>query len=168
MIQNNTSVMTDSEKGQSLQTTEEINPIAPMIDLKVKNRYVIFSPCHRIPSRSLHIRGKPVICYRCLGLNGGFLLIATIQLITLLFLLAGVSTIRMGAVLEAFGGDNLWMHWLFVLLTQLPFVIDGGLQALIPKYESNNPIRLLTGTIGGIGQFYFMYVLGEVFAFFFA
>jgi uncharacterized membrane protein len=132
----------------------------PIISFEAKNkRYELFA-CHRIPERSIIIKGKPFLCYRCFGLNAGFFLMIIIQTIGFILLAQGTGFLTIHW-LELITGKSFILKILMVLIMQLPFVIDGLLQSLT-RYTSNNPLRLLTGLIGGIGQFYFVVILGQL------
>ena len=124
--------------------------------IKLGKRHFIFSSCHRIPERSFHFRGKPILCYRCLGLNGTFIAAIILQgvLTTIGFFIG--SRLLIGDWLNSYT-DSLLVMLLVSFLAQLPFVLDGTIQA-ITRYTSRNPIRLITGIIGGLGQFNMTYV----------
>ena len=136
--------------------------LGPTIELKVKNRHYVFTGCHRIPERSFFYKGKPLLCYRCLGLNGSFLLLSSVQfLVTLIGLLITGEIYSVLDILDlTFGGRSLGLFFLFSIVLQFPFIIDGSIQAAWDKYESKNPIRFITGFLGGTGQFIFIVVLG--------
>jgi len=133
------------------------------LDLKINKRHYFMTACHRLPERSFHFRGKPLLCYRCLGLNGGFFLFSILQfLLIILSLLVPVHVVMIAPILMI-AKDNIAITFLVILLTQLPFVLDGSIQAAIERYESNNPLRFLTGLLGGYGQFAFIFYLGRLF-----
>ncbi|MHA2028071.1 MAG: DUF2085 domain-containing protein [Candidatus Kariarchaeaceae archaeon] len=120
-----------------------------------KHKRIRFVACHRIPSRSFHWKGKPLICYRCLGIDVGIIGMLLIQMIGLIS-----GRFNTGNWFFYFVDDNLWLIPIIIVITQLPFVIDGILQATYKRYESKNPIRLITGLIGGIGQYYIIFLIG--------
>ncbi len=78
--------------------------------------------CHRMPERSLLIKGYPILCYRCIGLVIGFIL--------------------------AFILNQFELNLIFLSLLTLPFIVDGGTQFFRLR-ESNNALRLITGTLFG-------------------
>lgn len=139
--------------------TEEIKPV---MDIKVGKRHFLMTSCHRIPERSFHYKGKPVLCYRCLGLNGGFFLFTFIQLILGIISLSTGLTITITPLINQYISKNLLIKFLLIIMTQLPFIIDGSLQAIWNKYTSNNITRSVTGFIGGFGQFYLFVFLGDL------
>ena len=82
--------------------------------------------CHLKPSRSLFLLGNQFpFCARCFGIFLGM---------------------AIGAGVAVFKRMELKWWWIFVGL--IPIAIDGGLQ-LITSYESNNPLRLITGGLAG-------------------
>lgn len=86
---------------------------------------IIFG-CHCKPERSFHIRGKPFpICARCTG-----------ELIGIIAALFCCFFFRLSI-------------WASVLL-MLPMIVDGMVQHFT-RYESNNPTRVITGTLFGYG-----------------
>jgi len=121
------------------------------------NKQILLTACHRIPDRSIHIRGKPFLCYRCFGINLGFFISLIFQagmlIIGLLDLIAISHPIISSTTpfIYKFG---------FTLILQIPFIVDGTIQLIYEKYESNNYLRLFSGVLGGIGQFYFVFTLG--------
>jgi uncharacterized membrane protein len=89
--------------------------------------------CHGIPERCLVIHGKRMtICARCTGMLIGYL-IAIIIIPLILFWKLNIAIFLIG------------------ILLVLPMAVDG-LTQLTGKRVSNNPLRLTTGILGGIGQ----------------
>lgn len=83
--------------------------------------------CHQIAERSYFINGNQMpFCSRDLGLFAG---------------------LALGFGFTAF--YRYKVHPLFVLLGLAPLALDGGLQ-LVTDYESNNPLRLVTGIVAGV------------------
>ena len=83
--------------------------------------------CHQLSHRSYFINGNQMpFCARDLGLFLG---------------------LAVGFGLVSF--YRLKIHPVLALMGFLPMAIDGGTQA-ITNYESNNPLRLITGLIAGI------------------
>lgn len=83
--------------------------------------------CHQISDRSYFLNGNQMpFCARDLGLFAG--LVAGFGLVTFV---------------------QLVLNPLYVVLGLVPMGIDGGLQ-LMTSYESNNPLRLVTGIIAGV------------------
>ena len=83
--------------------------------------------CHQISNRSYFLNGNQMpFCARDLGLFLG--------------LAAGFGVATFIAIR---------IHPLLVLVGLVPMAIDGGIQ-LVTDYESNNPLRLLTGLIAGL------------------
>jgi uncharacterized membrane protein len=83
--------------------------------------------CHQLSQRSYFINGNQMpFCARDLGLFLG---------------------LAVGFGLASF--YRLKIHPFLALAGFIPMAIDGGLQA-ITNYESNNPLRLITGLIAGI------------------
>lgn len=82
--------------------------------------------CHQIANRSYFLNGNQMpFCARDLGLFLG--------------LAAGFGVATFIAIR---------IHPVLVLLGLVPMAMDGGIQ-LVTEYESNNPLRLLTGVIAG-------------------
>jgi uncharacterized membrane protein len=83
--------------------------------------------CHQLSHRSYFINGNQMpFCARDLGLFLG---------------------LAIGFGFVSF--YRLKIHPVLALMGFLPMAIDGGIQA-ITSYESNNPLRLITGLIAGI------------------
>ena len=121
------------------------------------NKQILLTACHRIPDRSIHFRGKPFLCYRCFGINFGFFISLVFQ--------AGILIIGLfGLIANSYttiGTSNSFIYRFgFTLILQIPIIVDGTVQLIYEKYESNNFLRLITGALGGIGQFYFVFTLG--------
>lgn len=94
--------------------------------------------CHQIEDRSLQLNGNQMaICARDLGILVGFVAAAM------------VSTV--------WKADIPW--WLIALMA-IPIVVDGGAQALT-EHVSNNPLRLVTGALGGAGAMWGMLKMME-------
>jgi len=86
-----------------------------------------FMPCHRLPARSFHFRGKPFpVCARCTGILLGFLGVPLLVAAKLLLPL-----------------------WLGIVLN-VPMLIDGVTQKKGWRV-SNNPLRMITGLLSGVG-----------------
>ncbi|MCE7733478.1 MAG: DUF2085 domain-containing protein [Candidatus Heimdallarchaeota archaeon] len=130
--------------------------ILPQNYIKVpKHKRIRFVACHKIPSRSFHWKGKPLICYRCLGIDAGIIIMFLLQVIGL-----ATSKYNTGEWFFYIVNGNFWMIPIIIILSQIPFTLDGTLQAALEKYESKNSIRLVTGLIGGIGQYYIIFLIG--------
>lgn len=85
-------------------------------------------PCHRMKTRSLTIKGHTLpLCARCTGILLGYLFFPFLLIIEL----------------------NLPL-WLGIILN-LPMVLDGWTQKRKLRM-SNNPLRVSTGIISGLGQ----------------
>jgi uncharacterized membrane protein len=96
-----------------------------VIKLKVLTDIV---PCHRMKSRSLTIKGQTLpLCARCTGILLGYLFFPLLFVLELNFPL-----------------------WLGIALN-LPMVLDGWTQKRKLRL-SNNPLRLSTGIVSGLGQ----------------
>jgi uncharacterized membrane protein len=101
--------------------------IAYQIVIKLK-RLTDLVPCHRMKSRSLTIKGHTLpLCARCTGILLGYLFFPLLFLLELNFPL-----------------------WLGIVLN-LPMVLDGWTQKRKLRL-SNNPLRLTTGIVSGLGQ----------------
>lgn len=91
--------------------------------------------CHRLPERSLFIFGRQApLCARCLGIYTAFFLGAIIFMLN--------SSI--------FQNFTLYSVALITSLMILPTAIDGFTQ-LFKLRESNNFLRLTTGSLAGFG-----------------
>lgn len=98
-----------------------------LIVIKLK-RLTDLVPCHRMKSRSLTIKGHTLpLCARCTGILLGYLFFPLLFLLELNFPL-----------------------WLGIVLN-LPMVLDGWTQKRKLRL-SNNPLRLTTGIVSGLGQ----------------
>ena len=101
--------------------------------------------CHQRPERSFFFRNKQFpVCARCTGILLGGLL-------QLILWLSGLRTPA-----------------LYAALCILPLAVDGLVQHFT-AYESNNPLRLLTGIVAGCGQTalylrFLWYIAGRIFA----
>jgi uncharacterized membrane protein len=96
-----------------------------VIKLKVLTDIV---PCHRMKSRSLTIKGHTLpLCARCTGILLGYLFFPLLLIVPV----------------------NLPL-WLGIVLN-LPMVLDGWTQKRKLRL-SNNPLRLTTGIVSGLGQ----------------
>ncbi|PAE38955.1 hypothetical protein CHI06_17515 [Bacillus sp. 7884-1] len=101
--------------------------IADQIVIKLK-RLTDLVPCHRMKSRSITIKGHTLpLCARCTGILLGYLFFPLLFLLELNFPL-----------------------WLGIVLN-LPMVLDGWTQERKLRL-SNNPLRLTTGIVSGLGQ----------------
>ncbi|TCS95769.1 DUF2085 domain-containing protein [Hazenella coriacea] len=88
---------------------------------------ILMIPCHRKPNRCLHMKGKPLpICARCMSMLLGYLWIPILFLVPI---------------------ELPW--WVGVPL-QLPMLIDGFTQ-LFKWRESTNLLRVITGSLSGLG-----------------
>lgn len=89
---------------------------------------MMFIPCHRIPERCLHIKGKPMpLCSRCLAILIGYLFVP----------------IAVFAALVV----PIWLP----LLMAVPLIMDGFTQRW--KWRtSTNTLRFITGILFGVGQ----------------
>ena len=101
---------------------EDLNPVAHAV------YWIGDAECHQISNRSYYLNDNQMpFCARDLGLfigiSAGF----------------GLATFRRLGV----------KPWYFLLMVA-PLALDGGLQA-VTSYESNNPLRLATGIVAGIG-----------------
>ncbi len=95
---------------------------------------VYIVPCHRIPERCLHIKGKPMpICARCFAILLGYLFVPIAMVFTSIPL------------------------WLPILLS-IPMLVDGFTQKWHWR-RSNNFLRFTTGLIFGIGQSMFISIV---------
>ena len=136
--------------------------VIPGIDLKIGRRHIIMTSCHKIPERSFHFRGKPLLCYRCLGLNGGFFLFLFIQSFLFVWRLFSETNYNLLQPIEKLSGNQPLLTFGLIIVTQLPFAIDGTMQAISMSYESNNLLRFITGILGGYGQFVLFFFLGQL------
>lgn len=128
----------------------------PVYEFRIKNKHIQFVVCHKIPSRSIHYKGKPILCYRCAAMNIGFVVMLILHLINLIVPLYTLNL----AILDIVS-NSLVFAFLLVLSFQIPILIDGGRQALSINYESTNFKRIITGLVSGIGQFYFPFFIGH-------
>ncbi len=93
--------------------------------------------CHRMPERSFFYRGKQFpVCSRCTGIHVGYL------------------------VLPFFVFNTIYISPLWTLLLIIPAYLDGFIQAYT-KWESNNPLRFITGIIAGVGSMSLVSLIGD-------
>lgn len=93
---------------------------------------VMLIPCHPLPERCIHIKGKPMpICARCFAMILGYIFVPFLVI----------------AQIHA-------PIWIPVLLT-LPLLIDGFTQ-MWKWRTSNNVVRIITGLMFGLGQSVFI------------
>ncbi len=89
--------------------------------------------CHQLSERSFTINDNQMpFCARDVGIFIG--------------LVAGMAIVVLLAPR---------FSWLVLAALVLPILVDGGVQ-LTGMYESNNLLRLLTGTLGGVGASYLL------------
>jgi uncharacterized membrane protein len=106
---------------------EDLIVTVDQIVIKLKNLTDIV-PCHRMQSRSLTIKGHTLpLCARCTGILLGYLFFPLLFLFEVNFPL-----------------------WLGIALN-LPMVLDGWTQKRKLRL-SNNPLRVTTGIVSGLGQ----------------
>lgn len=93
---------------------------------------IMLIPCHRLPERCIHVKGKPMpICARCFAMLLGYLF----------------TPIAVFAQIQV-------SIWIPIFLT-IPLLIDGFTQKW--KWRtSNNVVRVITGLMFGIGQSIFI------------
>ncbi|MCK9222716.1 MAG: DUF2085 domain-containing protein [Limnochordia bacterium] len=89
--------------------------------------------CHRLPERSLFIRGYQLpLCARCTGILVGYIC-------------GGIYALLYGT-----------LSWKITLLFMLPLLIDGMGQYL-GLWISTNPRRLISGILAGIATDFLVY-----------
>ena len=88
--------------------------------------------CHQLPQRSFFYHGMQFpVCARCTGILSGFIVV--------------------GPLVTIFTFGNMYVSLGLVFL----MCLDGGVQ-LFTRYESNNWLRLITGTGFGYAIFSFI------------
>lgn len=94
--------------------------------------------CGQTPSHSFYIAGyQACLCTRCMAIYGSMLIA--------------------GLALALFRSAQIRpLNWKFWLLAMVPMALDGGTQ-LFGWRESNVFLRLLTGTIFGLGTAWFLF-----------
>lgn len=105
---------------------------AQIKDVEKMNEIMMFIPCHRIPERCLHIKGKPMpLCTRCFAILLGYMFVPVAVLVPLVV--------------------PLWLPFLMAV----PLLMDGFTQRW--KWRtSTNTLRFFTGLLFGIGQAIFI------------
>lgn len=95
--------------------------------------------CHRIPERSFFIKGRQFpVCARCTGFYTG---------------------LAIYLIYNYFYGHNYDLNTLILsIILMIPVAIDGLTQYFGPR-ESTNPLRFITGLIGGIGLIIFLKII---------
>lgn len=89
--------------------------------------------CHQLSERSFYLNGNEMpFCARDVGIFIG--------------LVAGMIIVLLASPR---------FSWIALILLVLPILVDGGVQ-YAGGYESNNALRLLTGTLGGVAASYFL------------
>ncbi len=119
---------------------------------RFKSRPIKLVWCHRLPERSWHFRGKPVLCWRCTGITVGFF----IPFVTFIALLSAIIMLLIPFSPLLFV-PNIWWFLIVVALI-IPLVADGFSQGLGYR-QSNNVIRFITGTLYGIGMSLGLYIV---------
>jgi uncharacterized membrane protein len=105
---------------------------------KVK-KWLEIIPCHRRPDRTIHIHGNPMpLCARCTAIYGMYLFLP-------LFYFVPVS----------------WTTFLCSILLQIPMLSDGLTQLWCWR-KSNNTLRVITGSLSGIGQCMMVWFLAKM------
>lgn len=106
--------------------------------LFVNSIYLFYSTlCHQMPSRSLFLLGEKIpVCVRCFGIYLGLFL-------ALIFLFLRKSIVNIPNKKEV----------ILIIFLVLPMAVDGFVQ-LLTSYQSNNPLRFITGLLFGIGIIY--------------
>jgi uncharacterized membrane protein len=132
----------------------------PLIEFNLGNKKVLLPICHQLPERSFHFRGKPILCYRCLGIHSTFITMLTIQIVGIL---TGYFLIHFRSLFLVLTNNSLFYQFLVVILFSLPFIIDGVVQAINKKYTSKNITRFITGVLGGVGQYLMYLFLGSIY-----
>ncbi|MFX0114467.1 MAG: DUF2085 domain-containing protein [Candidatus Hodarchaeota archaeon] len=102
---------------------------------RFKESEIHFVWCHRLPERSLCIKGTPIVCWRCLGI---YLAVLACMLLPL-GLLVGLSILV---------PNPYWFALAFFLM--VPLAVDGLGQGL-NYWTSTNPRRFSTGILYGLG-----------------
>lgn len=99
--------------------------------------------CHRLPERSFFIKGYQFpVCARCTGFY-----ISMIILVLYDYFIPIVFTFE---------------EFILGIILSIPFLIDGWSQYFNLR-ESNNPLRLVTGLLGGVGLLLVIgYILKEI------
>ncbi len=115
------------EKGQPDPEICDERDTGIRIPLKIGGTMINLCLCHRDPERSIKIFGRILpICARCTGIFLGSFF----------------------AMMLIFTGNRTPLFICILLL--IPLVVDGMTQ-LMKLRMSNNPLRLITGTLFGIG-----------------
>lgn len=92
------------------------------------NEILYIIPCHRMPERCLHFKGKPMrLCARCFAMLLGYMCTPLAVAIHLVL--------------------PFWVPFIMAI----PLVIDGFTQRWGWR-QSSNSIRFITGILFGIGQ----------------
>lgn len=109
--------------------------------MKIGNREIKIVICHRIPERTIHIKGKPLpLCARCTGILIG-------ALWAMLYLLFSWTNVG-------------FFGFLVGIILMLPGAIDGFTQ-LFEYRVSNNLLRIVTGLLMGVGEVLIAKALAE-------
>lgn len=111
------------------------NNVIKLCDIMQIAKYL----CHRIPERSFFIKGHQFpVCARCTGFYAG---------------------LAVYLIINFFYRHPYNMTVLIIsMLLMVPVAIDGFTQYFGPR-ESTNPLRFVTGFIGGIGLIIFLKIL---------
>lgn len=102
---------------------------------RLKHREIHLVWCHRLPERSLCIKGTPILCWRCLGIYIAVL---------------GGALIPFGILIgmPISSPEPIWFLISFAFM--IPLVADGVGQAL-DYWISTNLRRFWTGVLYGFG-----------------
>ncbi len=108
--------------------------------------------CHQKYYRSYYINGNQIpVCARCMGIFSGL----SLGLFVMMFIgperdFKDILLKLVPMDLDLTESKKLYVLLFLGALFVLPMALDGGIQ-LVTNYESNNPIRLITGLIFGFG-----------------
>ena len=105
-----------------------------LVEEPIMKELIYIVPCHRIPERCLHIKGKLMpICTRCFAILLGYLFVP---------------------IMLTFKDLPLYS----AILLSIPMLVDGFTQKWKWR-KSNNSLRFITGLLFGIGQSIFISII---------
>mgnify|MGYP006285766941 CR=1 FL=1 len=117
-------------------------------DNYIDDRHPVFKRvCHGSPERGFFLNGKPMpLCARCTGF----------------YLMLGVGILASFPLFFSFNVDPFTVLIITISMI-LPMALDGSTQYLGLRI-SNNPLRAITGALGGLGSgVAFTYLILSVF-----
>ena len=105
--------------------------------------------CHQNPERCIFVSGVSMpLCARCFGMAIGTFVACCVGLFVMP---SGSFFERCMAYFHLSGEDSMKYLAVILMILMIPMMADGFIQ-LVSSYESNNFLRVLTGTLFGYAR----------------